>query len=184
MWVTAPISSNSFFQDRALFDVELDEGMITTPASRIFERVLRLVGSLPEPGLQRAAFADRKEPAPFPAKANRTSGRLPRQPMPKRVGSSLVKAMSSMERRGTKPDFCRRADGFEAAQHPDEHHHNARRWEWHRCGAGGHALAESGSLPSQRTKRFPTASSRKAQVRGAAQRLDLIAARQDPLRNR
>ena len=33
--------------------------------------------------------------------------RLPRQPMPKRVGSSAVKITSSMERRGLNPSCCR-----------------------------------------------------------------------------
>ena len=45
--------------------------------------------------------------------------RLPRQPMPKRVGSSAVKITSSMERRGLNPSFLQNANRFETAQHAD-----------------------------------------------------------------
>ena len=43
--------------------------------------------------------------------------RLPRQPMPKRVGSSAVKITSSIDRRGLKPSCLQHANRLKAAEH-------------------------------------------------------------------
>ena len=61
------------------------------------------------------------------------SRRLPRQPMPKRVGSSDVKMISSIDRRGWKPAALQRADRLEPAEHADGAVVARRHWESRRC---------------------------------------------------
>ena len=93
------------FQQRTLLDVQFDEGVIVaggqrapTPADRRSRRRRE-----PHRGLRHRASLSAAARAGSSVPESR---RLPRQPMPKRVGSSEVKRISSMERRGRKPARC------------------------------------------------------------------------------
>ncbi len=106
------------FQQRALFDVQFDEGGVVarcqdgrferageTGRRAQFDRACDLHGR---------AGGDPHRKFRVPA-----SRRLPRHPMPKRVGSSEVKSTSSMERVGLYAGALQRADGFQSAEHAD-----------------------------------------------------------------
>ena len=103
-------------QKRALLDVQLDKLMEASSGNG--DRFKRAS----ESGAARATLPGRG--LPCRASASACAGestpaimRLPRQPMPKRVGSSAVKMTSSIERRGLKPKLLQNANRFKAAQH-------------------------------------------------------------------
>ena len=104
-------------EDRALLDVQLDEGMVI--ARRAAEQTraarnnrLRPVSSSSErPSRSRSAcaFATEMDPA---------MSRLPRQPEPNRVGSSAVNITTSSERLGLNPARLRAASASNAPSTP------------------------------------------------------------------
>ena len=87
------------------------------------------------------------------------SRRLPRQPMPKRVGSSAVKTTISIDRRGWNPCAAAR-DTLRARRARPRRRRTGRRWESRRCASRSRRPAPPSAPPRQRAKMFPTASSR------------------------
>ena len=87
------------FEQRTLFDVQLDEGG-KVPGREPDLRELALETRLAADLVERAALGVLAARPATPAVMAPASARLPRQPMPNRVGSSLVNIKSSIGRTG------------------------------------------------------------------------------------
>ena len=92
-------------EDRPLLDVQLDEGRVVPSGraglSTARHRIPRRGGSRRGRGPPRRAARPVASAVSVPQ-----SARLPRQPMPNRVGSSLVNINSSIDRSGRNPPRC------------------------------------------------------------------------------
>ena len=111
----------------------------------------------PRPASGRRASRKRARRA---ASASPHSSRLPRQPMPKRVGSSEVNSMQ-LDRPPRLNAGAPAARGSPPARRARPRcRRSARRWGWRRCASRWPPAGRSGSVPAQRAKMLPTASSR------------------------
>ena len=135
------------FQQRALFDVQFDEGARSSPRGSATRCEVAGEAGRGAAIVQRAAVAVAQARRRRRRRAAPASRRLPKHPMPKRVGSSAVKIRSSIERRGRNAGALQRADRFESAEHADGAVVARRRSEWRRCASRCRRRAASGSAP-------------------------------------
>ena len=106
------------FQERALFDMQLDEGGEIS-RRQPDRRQLAVKPGRPADLVERCAVGILASAAIDSADSAPESARLPRQPMPNRVGSSLVNIKSSIGRTGSKPARSQRANRRQPTEHPD-----------------------------------------------------------------
>ncbi len=121
--------------------------------------------------VERARRRCRADASPADASSMPAIRRLPKQPMPKRVGSSARENQQLDGAARAKAGALQRADGFQSAQHADRAVVSGRR-----CGMASMCepvptAASAGSAPGQRAKVLPTASSRSVEPGLRAQTL-------------
>ena len=174
--VTMPIGNAGPFEERALFDVQLDEGGEVSLGEPDVRQLALKPGRAADL-VEREALRVSQRGHRLGRQASRQSARLPRQPMPNRVGSSLVNITSSIGRTGWNPAVRKVRI---AASPPSTPTVPSNRPE---CGIASICEpvptgASSGRSPSQRANVLPIGSSRTDRPASRHKLLDLGPRRQ------